>query len=140
MRVGKAAFAAIMVAFALHGCGKKDAYDTAEKSVNGFIDVAMPGGARDDTVIIFAPQNCPREASQRAQALHARLKELDIPSVVSSSYSLSFTDRSEEFKAKLERTNGVMRGEIPIVLVNGMGKPNPTAEEVVAEYQRTSQK
>lgn len=31
----------------------------------------------------------------------------------------------------------IMEGEIPAVLINGMGKANPTAEEVAAEYERT---
>ena len=131
--------AAILVALLLGGCRSKTAYDTAEKSASGFVDVAMPSNAKDNTVIIFAPLNCPREAGQRAQALHERLKQLEVPNMMSNSYSLRFTDNSEEFKAKLQRTNAVMQGELPIVLINGMGKPNPTAEEVVAEYERTSQ-
>jgi hypothetical protein len=35
----------------------------------------------------------------------------------------------------LVRTNAVLSGEIPIVIINGMAKANPTVDEVVAEYR-----
>jgi hypothetical protein len=38
----------------------------------------------------------------------------------------------------MERAVDVLKGEIPAVFINGMGKSNPTAEEVAAEYQRTT--
>ena len=129
--------AAIVAAVLLAGCGKK-VYDKSEKSVNGFIEVVMPDNAKEDIVIIFAPPNCPREAGQRARALNERLTQLDIPNVMSSSYSLRFNESSEAFQAKLKRTAAIMEGEIPAVLINGMGKSNPTAEEVAAEYERTT--
>jgi hypothetical protein len=34
------------------------------------------------------------------------------------------------------RTNAVMGGEIPIVLVNGLAKANPSIDEVAVEYRR----
>jgi hypothetical protein len=34
------------------------------------------------------------------------------------------------------RTNAVMGGEIPIVLINGLAKANPSADEVAVEYRR----
>ena len=133
----KIAAAVTIGAAMLAGCGKSE-YAKAEKSVNGFIEVVMPTNAKDDTVIIFAPLNCPREAGQRARALNERLTKLEIPNVISSNYSLRFTDNSEEFRAKLKRTAAIMEGEIPAVLINGMGKSNPTAEQVAAEYERTT--
>jgi hypothetical protein len=128
--------AVVVAAFLVEGCKSRVA--EPEKSVNGFIDVVMPGNAKEDTVIIFAPANCPREAGQRARELNERLTALDIPNVMSANYSLRFTDDSDAFKAKLKRTAGVMQGDLPAVLINGMGKSNPTAEEVAAEYERTT--
>lgn len=136
MRARLAIAALVVAAILLDGCKSRVA--EAEKSVNGFIDVVMPSNAKEDTVIIFAPANCPREAGQRARELNERLSQLDIPNVMSASYSLRFTDNSDEFKAKLKRTASIMEGDLPAVLINGMGKSNPTAEQVAAEYERTT--
>ncbi|HVT34202.1 MAG TPA: hypothetical protein VHE37_01355, partial [Nevskiaceae bacterium] len=35
----------------------------------GFLSVPMPSGAKPDTVLIFAPLNCPREGARRANEL-----------------------------------------------------------------------
>ena len=42
--------------------------------------------------------------------------------------------------AAFKRTSVVMEGEIPAVMMNGMGKSNPTLDEVLAEYERTRAK
>jgi hypothetical protein len=44
---------------------------------------------------------------------------------------------TEEKLASYKRLNVVMTGEIPIALVNGMGKANPSIDELVSEYERT---
>ena len=36
---------------------------------------------------------------------------------------------------ELQRVNRVMQGELPIVIVHGRGKANPTLDEVLAEYR-----
>ena len=36
----------------------------------------------------------------------------------------------------LTRTNAVLGGEVPIVIINGMAKANPTVEEVALEFRR----
>ncbi len=111
-------------------------------SANGFLPVPMPRDARKNTVIIFAPANCPREDAQRARALAKKLTDLGIPNVQSSSYNLNISsatpELSEAIQKSLERLDVVMRGKIPAVLVNGMGKANPAVEEVVREF-RSSQ-
>ena len=135
-RLRIAAVAAIAAAM-LAGCAKSE-YEKAEKSVNGFIEVHMPNGAKPDTVMIFAPPNCPREAGQRARELSEALTKQEIPNVLTNRFSLQFTDNSAEFQAKLKRTAAIMEGEIPAVLINGMGRSNPTPEQVAAEYERTT--
>lgn len=108
-----------------------------EASPNGFVSVAMPDGVPDNTVAIMAPLNCPSDAAQRADALASHLTQLGIPNTRSSSYSSSITEPTAEQRAAIERAVSVLNGEIPAVFVNGMGKSNPTAEEVAAEYERT---
>jgi len=38
--------------------------------------------------------------------------------------------------ALLQRTSVVMGGEIPVVIINGMAKANPTVDEVTSEFRR----
>jgi hypothetical protein len=44
---------------------------------------------------------------------------------------------SAEERARIEHTVAVLNGDIPAVFVNGMGKSNPSAEEVAEVYRRT---
>ncbi|MCU7934942.1 MAG: hypothetical protein KZQ99_08690 [Candidatus Thiodiazotropha sp. (ex Dulcina madagascariensis)] len=106
-------------------------------SPNGFVSVLMPSGAKSNTVLILAPKNCPSDAAQRAVALAARLTELGIPNQRSSNVTLMVTNPTEEQKAAMERSDEILKGEIPAVFINGVGKANPTVKEVVAEYRRT---
>ncbi len=87
--------------------------------------------------MIFAPDNCPREGSQRAAALVQQLSELGIANVRTSRYGAQVFEPNPEIEASFRRLNVVMNGEIPIVLINGMGKANPSVDQVVAEYWRT---
>ena len=117
------------------------AYRDAEKSVNGFIEVAMADGAQPDTVFIFAPPNCPSLQAERARELERGLKARGIPATITSHYSLRYTETSDELQARIKRTMAVLDAparDAPPVFVNGMGKRNPTLEEVAAEYERTT--
>ncbi len=104
----------------------------ASANHNGFVPVEMPDGAPANTVVILAPLNCPREAGQRAEALAKRLTEMGIPNLKTNHYSVQDV-RLERFDA-LNRTAVILRGEIPIVMINGRGKANPTIDQVTAEY------
>lgn len=107
----------------------------ADASANGFISVIMPAGAADNTVIVFAPENCPSDAAQRADSLQHRLRQAGIPAVRSTSYNMQIVNPTREEQAALERTSFVLGGELPIVLLRGKGKANPTFEEVTSEYR-----
>ena len=106
-------------------------------SPNGFLPVPMPQGALHNTVLVFAPLNCPREGAQRANTLAQKLTDLGIPNVKTDHYASQAFESDPEIEAGFKRLNAVMTGEIPIVLINGMGKANPTAEEVAGEFRRT---
>ena len=106
-------------------------------SPNGFLPVPMPTNTPPNTVLIFAPLNCPREGAQRAEALSQKLNELGIKNIKTASYAAATFENTEENLASYKRLNVVMTGEIPIALVNGMGKANPTIDELVAEYNST---
>jgi len=106
-------------------------------SAAGFVPVPMPEGAARNTVIVFAPKNCPREGAQRARAMVQKLSDRGIANVMSDHYGAQAFEPNPETVAAFKRLNAVMTGEIPIVLINGMGKANPTADEVESEFRRT---
>ena len=104
----------------------------AATSEGGFVSIPMPDGMSPHGVVVFAPENCPSDAAQRAYALVSDLGSRGVP--VSRSDSASFGDLPDA--ATAERVRAVMSGEVPIVFVNGKAKPNPSLEEVVTEYRR----
>lgn len=107
-----------------------------EYSENGFAQLPGLQDQDADTVYVIAPQDCPKEASQRALRLAEDLQEQGIPVVKTSNVNYSFSATPSQ--DVLDRMNGVMRGEVPIVIINGRGKANPSMAEVVAEYQEGS--
>ena len=104
-------------------------------SPSGFVPVAMPGGARSGVVMVFAPVNCPSDAARRADELAAGLTRTGIAVQRSSHFSTETTNPSAEQRAQLQRTVAVLNGGIPAVFFNGMGKANPTLDEVVAQVR-----
>ena len=101
----------------------------------GFVQVAMPDGAAKNAVVILAPLNCPEEGARRADDLADKLSRRGITVVRSASYSTNITNPTDAQKADLDRAVQVLNGEVPAVFVNGMGKSNPSAEEVALAYQ-----
>lgn len=101
---------------------------------NGFVPVLVASGTPKNTAVILAALNCPSAQAKRADAMASRLSELGIPNFRSSSYGVGGVTRDQA--ALIEQTSAVLGGEIPVVIVNGMAKANPTIDEVVAEYRR----
>jgi hypothetical protein len=106
----------------------------ADADSNGFVPLQMPDGAARDTVLILAPLNCPSAGAKRADALAARLTALGVANVRVNQYQVSGPTRVME--SGIRHAFAVMNGEIPAVMINGRGKANPTADEVLAEYRR----
>ena len=105
----------------------------AMTSEGGFVSIPMPDGMSPHGVVVFAPQDCPSDAAQRAYALISDLGSRGVP--VSRADAASFDNLPDA--ATAERIRAVMSGEVPIVFVNGKAKPNPSLEEVVTEYRRS---
>lgn len=129
--------AALGFAYHLWGEYRENSAMKAVMSPNGFLPVPMPPNTEPGTVLVFAPLNCPREAAQRARALSQELTQLGIRNVQTSHYPAMSFEPNPETLASFKRLNKVMTGEIPIALINGMGKANPSVADVVAEYART---
>ena len=139
MNLGKWFLAAVLIAggvrlWHMHERSVIDRELLASADSNGFVSVIMPDGAPPDTVLIFAAVNCPSAQAQRANAMATRLSEMGIPTQRTNNYSVANVTRDQ--MPILTRTNAVMTGEIPIVLMNGVAKANPTVDEVASEYRR----
>jgi hypothetical protein len=104
------------------------------EDTNGFVPVQIPAGSPPDTVVILAALNCPSAAARRADTMASRLTELGIPNTRANHYSVSISDREQ--MPLLQRTSVVMGGDIPVVIINGMAKANPTVDEVASEFRR----
>jgi hypothetical protein len=98
----------------------------------GFAAIPLPDGVSAHGVVIFAPENCPSEAAQRARRLASHLSAERIPYRETSRANFS----TLASQAEANRVMSVMNGPVPVVYVNGRAKANPTPEEVVAEYRR----
>jgi hypothetical protein len=99
---------------------------------NGFVPVVIAAGSAHNVAIVLAALNCPSAQAQRADALSAELTRLGLANQRANNYFASINSRDQ--MPLLNRTNEVLGGEIPIVIINGRAKANPSAEEVQAEY------
>lgn len=98
----------------------------------GFVDIPMPDGLSSRGIVVFAPEHCPRDAGQRAEAMASYLAAQRVPYTRTSSANYNDLASAEE----ASRVTAVMNGPVPVVYVNGRAKANPTPQEVVAEYRR----
>lgn len=98
----------------------------------GFVDIPMPDGMPARGVVVFAPENCPQDAGQRANALASHLEAQGVPFTRASNAEYSALSSSDE----VARVMSVMNGPLPIVYVNGRARANPLPRDVVAEYRR----
>ncbi len=99
---------------------------------NGFVPIVTAAGSARNVAIVLAALNCPSAQAQRADALSAQLTRLGIANQRANNYFASINSRDQ--MPLLNHTNAVLGGEIPIVIINGRAKANPTVEEVQAEY------
>lgn len=107
---------------------------SAVSDSNGFVPIVMGAGTPSDTAVILAPLNCPSAQAQRAEAMATQLSQMGIPVKRSNNYSA--TIHNPDQMPLLSRTNDVLGGEVPIVIINGMAKANPTVDEVAVEFRR----
>jgi hypothetical protein len=139
VNLGKWLLAAVLIAGAvrlwhMHERSSLNREMLATADSNGFVSVIMPDDAPRNTVLIFAALNCPSAQAKRANAMATQLTQMGIPTQRTSNYSAARLTRDQ--MPILARTNAVMGGEIPIVLINGVAKANPSVDEVVSEYRR----
>lgn len=139
MNLGKvliigAALIGAQQAWSVHQRSRLERQMLAGANSNGFIDVVMPDGAPLHTVLVFAPLNCPSDGAKRADAMAERLTALGIPNIRTSQYQASGLRPDQ--RELMEHTNVVMSGTIPVVIIDGKGKSNPSLDEIASEYRR----
>jgi hypothetical protein len=100
----------------------------------GFVPILVAGGAPQNTAVILAALNCPSAQAKRADAMASRLTELGIPNSRENNYRVGNVTRDQS--ALIEQTSAVLGGEVPVVIVNGKAKANPSVEDVVSEIRR----
>ena len=103
-------------------------------SAQGFVALPPLQGAQPNKVMIIAPENCPKEAGQRAGFLEQALASEGIPAsrTASVQFGLPMDGDTAGIKASLDK---VMMGELPIVVINGRAKNNPQMSEIEAEFR-----
>jgi hypothetical protein len=104
---------------------------TGSSASRGFVPLPAFAGSSGRAIVIFAPENCPEDAGRRADALADSLSRSGVP--VSRLSHVSFTTTDAD-PTTVQRINAVMTGTIPIVVVRGRAKANPSLDEVMAEY------
>jgi hypothetical protein len=102
-------------------------------SPTGFTKAIEPDGADPNKVLIIGPINCPKPDGVRCTELAAALTSAGIP--YARTEAVQFLPKSQ---LDADNLNAVMTGESPHVFIKGMAKANPTAEEVIAEYNATT--
>jgi hypothetical protein len=128
----------ILVVLALLGFGyhqwsqrERSTAAAAAPSNSTFITLPVVADANPTRVMVIAAEDCPEAAARRADELAERLARDGIPVTRTHNVSFPAVNGADE----LQRVNRVMQGELPIVIVHGRAKANPTLDEVLAEYR-----
>lgn len=108
----------------------------ADSRPSSFLVLPNHPNAPIASVVILAPEDCPEDGALRADAMAARLAKAGIPVTRSSSVGFSYKNADQAY---MQSVANVLSGDVPVVIVRGRGKANPTADEVIAEYRAGEQ-
>lgn len=98
-------------------------------SPNGFflLDRAEASNPR---VVIMSPPNCPSYEAQLASALEGSLNSAGVPTEMRQEIGGTITNPDDMARIQKYMTNVAN----PLVIVRGWAKGNPTAQDVIAQY------
>lgn len=102
-------------------------------SFSSFIKVPPINGVKRNTVLIVGP-TCGSDAGQRTRQLAGEIKSHNIPYTISSQLSVNTTSGDEALYKNFRR---VIKGNPPVVFINGKAKANPSIKDVLAEYRKS---
>lgn len=109
--------------------------DSSAGDHHGFVQLPDVLGFNESTVMVVAAENCPHADAQRADRLAEDLRDRGIP--VSRAHQVSFNPQHID-PIVAQRIPAVMEGALPIVFIHGRAKGNPSLDDVVAEYQAST--
>jgi hypothetical protein len=96
----------------------------------------VPFRGPPDRLLILAPPYCPSAEGQRADELVRLLNADGIPCRRSGNAPVSA--EREPTKEEFDRMDRILRGEAPVVFINGRAKNNPDIADVEGEYRSTA--
>lgn len=117
---------------ALEASADSDSSSESGSGDYGFVALPPVAGASANTVLVIAAQNCPHEDAQRADSLAEGISGNGIRVVRAQDVNFEFASADNSMT---ERILNIMNGPLPIVIVNGRAKSNPSLDEVIAEYR-----
>jgi hypothetical protein len=115
------------------GTRTAEAAASAGTSDSRFITLPASNFGRSANVVVLAAEGCSEDAAQRADALASELSRLGVP--VTRAHDIRF-DQLDPRVDDVGQINTVMKGTLPIVLVRGRARNNPTLDEVLAEVRQ----
>jgi hypothetical protein len=118
------------------GAAGTAAEPAVQASPYGFAPLPAPFVGPSDRLLILAPPNCPSAEGQRADELVRRLNADGIPCRRSGNAPVSAG--REPTKEEFTRMDRIMRGEAPVVFINGRAKNNPDLADVEGEFRSTA--
>ncbi|MBS9778177.1 MAG: hypothetical protein KGV50_05365 [Gammaproteobacteria bacterium] len=122
----------------LVACGGSDESSAETPRIGEFVASSLPDDMKTkNTIFIFAPQHCPKEAGQRADALERALESQGLTVQRKNRFHYSATNLPQEEIDAMNKTMEILNGEVPIVFINEYGKANPSADEVLEIYEAT---
>ncbi len=105
----------------------------ADAADDGFVPLPPVRGQSPAAVLVIAAEDCPHEDAQRADRLADDLSRSGVP--VTRLHNLGFDNVSADDVARI---NAVMGGTLPVVIVRGRGRANPSLAQVLAAYRGTA--
>ncbi len=103
--------------------------------VQEFIELPAGSGPASGTVHVYTPDDAGGEARKRADDLIAYLADEKIPYTESESVKLTLPPTTDSFLVR--RIEVAIRGEAPVVIVNGWIQANPAPTDVARQFRKT---
>ena len=122
----------MLFVFILNNCSH---IEPLKLELKGFDDILMPSDVVDNCVFLYAPLNCPCEATQRAEELVEQLNKMGISTVRGQSFSVTLANATADDRLKGDRSQEILNGEGPAVFICGKGKSNPSIKEIISVYK-----
>jgi hypothetical protein len=118
-----------------HAPGPRTAAAAAEakgRQDSRFVALPASNFGRSAAVVVLAAEGCSEDAAQRADTLASELSRLGV--AVTRAHDIRF-EQLDPRVDDVEQVNAVMNGTLPVVLVRGRARNNPTLDEVLAEVR-----